>query len=80
MSLVEIKQQALELSRGDQVALKAFLDEVLHPVDPEFDRYWGAIAAERAARLRSGETTGIALEEVLKELRVHLPSSTKDRD
>lgn len=78
MSLTEKKQQILELSRGDQVALKAFLSEVLYPVDPAFDQHWGAIVMQRLEDLRSGKTKGIPLEEVLNELREHLPSDTED--
>ena len=78
MSLTEMKQQVLELSRGDQVALKAFLDELLNTVDPAFDRDWGAIATRRLENLRSGKTKGIPLEEVLKESREHLPSDAAD--
>ena len=78
LSLTEIKQQILELSRGDQLALHAFLGELLQRLDPEFDRHWGAIATQRLEDLRSGKTKGIPLEKVLNELREHLPSDAED--
>ena len=79
MNLTELKQQVLELSRGDQMTLKALLDELLNPVDPAFDRYWGATAMQRLENLRSGKTKGIPLEEVLKEQREPLLSDAVDQ-
>ncbi len=72
MSLLEMQKQILELPRADQVALAAFINEVTRPVNAELDREWLETVATRAARLRSGETQGVPLEEVMNELKRHL--------
>ena len=72
MSLLEMQKQVLDLPKADQVALGAFINEITRPVDTDFDHHWAKIAVQRMAKLRSGETQGIPLEDVMNELKSHL--------
>jgi hypothetical protein len=72
MNLTIIKQQLLELSRADQLELNAFLQDVTNPVDPQAESAVLEMVAQRAERLRAGESQGIELEDVMNELKSRL--------
>jgi hypothetical protein len=67
MELTDVKRQVLELPRKDQLSLGAFINEITRPIPVELDEEMMKIIAIRAARLRSGETKGVPLEEVMAE-------------
>ncbi len=68
MSLTDLKEQALQLTREEQIALRDFIDEIANPVDPEFDRRWLEIVNQRRENLRAGRSQTVPFEDVLREL------------
>jgi hypothetical protein len=68
MSLTDLKEQALQLTREEQIALRDFIDEIANPVDPAFDQRWLEIVNQRRENVRSGRSQTVPLEDVLREL------------
>lgn len=69
MSLIDWQDKLSELSYEEKLTLRNFLDEAMHPVDPEFDRHWVEIGKQRRENVRSGKSKTFTLEEVMRELK-----------
>ena len=69
MSLIDWQDKLSEPSYEEKLTLRNFLDEAMHPVDPEFDRHWVEIVKQRRENVRSGKSKTFTLEEVMRELK-----------
>jgi mRNA-degrading endonuclease RelE of RelBE toxin-antitoxin system len=68
MLLDEIIEKAKKLSPKERQILRNILDELNLPTDPEFDKQWLEVVKVRQAKVLSGQTQTVLLEDVLKEL------------
>jgi Putative addiction module component len=75
MSLVEMKQKALELTREEQLELSAFLAEAAGhdlPLSPE----WDAEITRRVQNIRNGTAKLRPLKDALNELEQRIQSTS----
>jgi Putative addiction module component len=70
MSLTEIREIILELSPEERQAVQQLLDELNGNPSSEFDQHWGEVSKQRYENLKSGNSKGVPLEDVLKELEL----------
>jgi hypothetical protein len=68
MLLDEIIEKAKQLSPKERQILRNILDELNLPTDPEFDKQWLEVVKVRQAKVLSGQTQTVLLEDILKEL------------
>jgi hypothetical protein len=66
--LNEIIEEVKRLSPKERQVLRNLLDELNLPTDPEFDKQWLEVVKIRQAKVLSGQTQTVPLEDVLKEL------------
>ena len=69
MSLIDWQDKLSEPSYEEKLTLRNFLDETMHPVDPEFDLHRVEIVKQRRENVRSGKSKTFTLEEVMRELK-----------